>query len=290
MPPGNWLILAAAICWGTTGTAQALAPASAQPGSIGAVRLVIGGTALLMLALWRGKLRRSERWPIWPTLLAAGSIAAYQVFFFAGVERSGVAVGTMVGIGSAPILAGLIAFLVRGERPGWRWAIATFLAVLGCALLITAGSSIEVDPLGILLAIGAGAAYALFAVTSKGLLESKPPEAVMAVIFCIGALLLLPLLVSTDLSWLASPRGLTVALHLGLVTVALAYSLFARGLALIPVATAATLTLAEPLTAGLLGITVLNEKLTLAAFSGILLIFAGLALLSIPRKNLSVDQ
>jgi DME family drug/metabolite transporter len=288
MSRGNWLIIAAAICWGTTGTAQALAPASAQPGSIGAVRLLIGGAALLIIALWRGALRRNERWPLWPTLLAAGSMAGYQVLFFSGVERTGVAVGTMAAIGSAPILAGLIAFLARGERPGPRWGIATFLAVLGCGLLITAGRGISVNPVGILLAIGAGAAYALFTVTSKGLLDSKPPEAVMAVTFCLGALILSPILASADLSWLGAPRGLAVAFHLGLVTVALAYSLFARGLALTPVATAATLTLAEPLTAGLLGVTVLQEKLTLPALGGMLLIFAGLALLSISGKKISI--
>ena len=287
MPPGNWLILAAAICWGTTGTAQALAPASAQPASIGAVRLIIGGIALLIIALRRGVLPRGERWPLWPTLLAAGSMAAYQVLFFSAVVRTGVAVGTMVAIGSAPILAGLIAFLVRRERLGWRWGLATSLAVLGCGLLIMAGRDIAVDPSGILLAIGAGAAYALFTVASKGLLDSKPPEAVMAITFCLGALILSPLLVSADLSWLGMPRGLAVALHLGLVTVALAYNLFARGLALTPVATAATLTLAEPLTAGLLSITVLHEKLTLPALSGMLLIFAGLALVSISRKKIS---
>ena len=290
MPPGTWLILAAAICWGTTGTAQALAPPSAQPASIGAVRLIIGGIALLLIAIWRGALRGGGRWPPWPTLLAAGSMAAYQVLFFSGVERTGVAVGTMVALGSAPILAGLFAFLARGERPGLRWAIATFLAVLGCGLLITAGGGIAIDPLGILLAVGAGAAYALFTVTSKALLERKPPEAVMAVTFCLGALILSPLLAWADLSWLGAPRGLAVALHLGLITVALAYSLFAQGLALIPVATATTLTLAEPLTAGLLGVTVLHERLTLPALSGMLLIFAGLALLSIPRKKISGES
>ena len=287
MSPGSWLVLAAAICWGTTGTAQALAPPSAQPVSIGAVRLIIGGAALLLIAIWRGALRGGERWPPWPTLLAAGSMAAYQVLFFSGVERTGVAVGTMVAIGSAPILAGAFAYLARGERPGPRWAMATFLAVLGCGLLITAGGGIAINPLGVLLAIGAGAAYALFTVTSKGLLDRKPPEAVMAVTFCLAALILSPLLVWTNLSWLGTSSGLAVALHLGLITVALAYSLFAQGLALIPVATATTLTLAEPLTAGILGITVLQEKLTLPALSGMLLIFAGLALLSMPRKKIS---
>lgn len=284
---GTWLVLGAAVCWGTTGTAQAIAPAGATPASIGAMRLLLGGAALLAIAALRGTLRTGQRWPMAATLTAAASMAAYQLFFFAGVSRTGVAVGTIVGIGSSPILAGLIAFLVRKERPGPRWGFATALAVLGCGLLVLAGESIRVDVFGILLAIGAGAAYAVFTVASKSLLEKRPPEAVMAVTFCLGAILLLPLLLTTDPGWLGQPRGLAVALELGLVTVGLGYTLFARGLSLVPVTTASTLTLAEPLTAGILGVIVLGEVLTPPAFLGILLIFSGLAALSVRLESRS---
>ena len=102
----------------------------------------------------------------------------------------------------------------------------------------------------------------------------------MAVTFCLGALFVLPLLFTAELGWLAQPNGALAVLHLGVVTAALGYLLFGRGLQLVPVATAATLTLAEPLTAGLLGVLVLGEKLTLPALLGILLIFAGLAVLA----------
>jgi DME family drug/metabolite transporter len=219
-------------------------------------------------------------------MLAAGlSMAAYNLLFFAGVARTGVAVGTIVGIGSSPILAGLIGYWALGERPGRRWAAATLLAVLGSGLLVAAGSRIQVDALGILLAIGAGGAYALFTVASKNLLAERPPEAVMAAAFCLGAVLLSPLLLTSDLRWLAQPGGLAVALHLGLITVALAYTLFARGLLAVPAATAVTLTLAEPLTAGMLGVFLLGERLTPPAWLGVGMIFAGLALLSFTRTS-----
>jgi DME family drug/metabolite transporter len=274
-------VLLAATLWGTTGTSQALAPVGAQPAAVGSLRLAIGGLALLGFSLLRGTFRSSARWPIKVTLVAAVSMAAYQLCFFAGVAKTGVAVGTVVGIGSSPILAGLISFLVLGERPGRVWAAATLLAVLGCALLVGSGGSIQIDILGILLAIGAGLAYAIFTVVSKQLLATHHPEAVMAVVMTIGAAFLLPFLLAEDLSWLSQPRGILVAMHLGLVTVAVAYTLFGRGLQLVPVATAATLTLAEPLTASSLGVFLLGEKLSPPAVAGIVLIFAGLALLSL---------
>ena len=283
---GYWLVLTAACLWGTNGTAQALAPADAQPIIIGTLRIILGGLTLLAFAALRGALRDGKRWAITPTLLGALSMAAYQIFFFSGVARTGVAVGTIVGIGSTPILAGPIGYFVRGERPTRRWVVATCLGVLGCALLITAGEQIHIDPLGIFLAICAGGSYAIFTTFSKGLMDEHRPEAVMAVTFCLGSLFVLPLLINADLHWLAQPAGTMVVLHLGVITAAFAYTLFAQGLRLVPVATAATLTLGEPLTAGLLGVFFLHEPITTIAVFGILLIFAGLVVLSTENKQI----
>lgn len=271
--------------WGTTGTAQAFAPGGAQPVAVGAVRLAFGGAALLVLAGARGVLRKEKPWPVRPTLFAAASMAAYQLCFFAAVAKTGVAVGTIVAIGSAPVLAGGLAFPVRRERPGRRWLAATALAVVGCGLLVARGGGIRVDSLGVLLALGAGAAYAIYTVASKGLLEEHPPDAVVAVVFSLGALFLAPVLFAADLSWLARPGGLVVALHLGLVATAAAYVLFARGLTAVPVASAVTLSLAEPLTAGALGVLLLGERLTASALVGAGLLFGGLALLSLGREG-----
>ena len=277
---GYWLVLIAACMWGTNGTAQALAPQGAEPVIIGTLRIALGGLVLLAYAALRGALRDGKRWALFPTLLGALCMAAYQIFFFSGVARTGVAVGTIVGIGSTPILAGPIGYIVRGERPSRRWAIATFLGVIGCGLLIAAGEDINIDPLGIFLAICAGGSYAVFTTVSKGLMEKHMPEAVMAVTFCLGSLFVLPLLIGADLHWLAQPAGILVILHLGVITAALSYTLFARGLSLVPVATAATLTLGEPLTAGLLGVFFLHESVTTLALFGIGLIFTGLVVLS----------
>jgi DME family drug/metabolite transporter len=277
---GHWLVLAAAVLWGTTGTAQALAPHSAAPATVGAARLAIGGLALLALAAARGALRSGRPWPRLATLLAAVCMAGYQPLFFAAVASTGVAVGTIVTIGSAPVFAGALGFALRDERPGRRWAAATALAVGGCGLLTIASGEMSVDALGVLLALGAGVCYAAYAVVSKGLLEQHPPDAVMAVVFCLGALLLSPILLQGDLGWLAQARGLAAALHLGLVATALAYTLFARGLRAIPAATAVSLSLAEPLTAGILGVLLLGESLPPGGWFGIMLLLGGLVILA----------
>ncbi len=287
---GTFFVLGAAVLWGTTGTSQALAPTGATPLVIGALRLTLGGAVLLIYAAARGSLASLFSMPRRPWLGAALCIAAYQLLFFSGVARTGVAVGTIAGIGSAPVWGGLLGYLFAGERPGRAWLIATLLAVLGAGLLATAGGSassppeggsqLKVDALGMLLAIGAGAAYAAFTLFNKQLIKVQRPENVQAAVFLLGAILVLPLLASADLRWTLQPAGTLVVLHLGLITVGLAYSLFGLGLQRVPVSNAVTLTLAEPMTAGLLGVLVLGEHLTLQAGAGILLIFSGLAVLA----------
>jgi DME family drug/metabolite transporter len=285
--PGSRYVLAAGVLWGTTGTAQALAPEAAQPVVVGALRLTIAGAALLALALLRGDLRGSGPWPLIPTAVAAVSMASYQPLFFSAVKTTGVALGTVVGIGSSPILAGILAWILDGARPTGRWMIATALAIAGGALLLTVGTAVDVNAAGIALAIGAGGAYAVYVAASKRLLDHHSPNAVIAVVFASGGLLLVPILVANDLSWVGTSQGAFVALHLGLLATAVAYLLFVRGLRALRAEQAVTLSLAEPLTAALLGTLVLGERPGMQAAVGGLLILIGLAVLSVrdPSEN-----
>ena len=273
-------MLASAALFGTTGTARALGPAAGPP-SVGAVRIAIGGTVLLAYTMATGGFGRRE-WSRRDIAVSGVGVAAYQACFFSAVSLTGVAIGTIVAIGSAPAVTGLLAWGFRGERPDGRWAVATGLAVAGSALLVASGGSIGVDPLGVLLALGAGASYAVYTVSGKGLLDSgHEPTAVMAAAFSTGAILLGPLLVLADLDWLARPSGLAMALYLGILPTAVAYVLFARGLRRLAPATVATLTLAEPLTAAILGVVVLDERPSALAAVGGLLVLSGLVSLTV---------
>lgn len=280
MSAGPWLVLAASVLWGTTGTSQALAPAAASSLAIGSLRLTLGAAVLLAFAAARGAVTREliARAP-GPLLGVAAGIAIYQLAFFSGVRLTGVAVGTLVGIGSSPIFAGLLGMAVRGERPGRRWVAATALAVAGTTLLVGSGGS-DVDPLGIGLALGAGGAYALYVLASKIALDRGwASDALTVRVFALAGALLVPVALVAGVGPLGSVRGVLVVLHLGVVTVAVAYVLFGRGLAGVGVGAAGTLTLAEPATAALLGVAVVGERLSGSTVAGVALIAAGLLLL-----------
>ena len=158
---GAPLILLAAVLWGTTGTAQALAPATATPAAVAVIRMLVGGTALVVVATVAGRLGSLRTAPRWALLAAAVGVAAYQISFFSAVSRTGVAVGTVVAIGTAPVLAGLGGRALLGESLPRQWWVATALAVAGVGLLATGGRVHEVDRRGVALAVAAAASYAL---------------------------------------------------------------------------------------------------------------------------------
>jgi DME family drug/metabolite transporter len=280
--PAVAAVLGAAVLFGTTGTAQALGPDGTSPLGVGAVRLAVGGLALLLvLQLVGGSTRAATR--LWRTpvgLVAGVCTALYQVCFFAAVDRAGVALGTLVTIGSGPVFAGLLGAVLLRERVEASWLVATGTCVGGLALLSLAGGRDgAVEPTGLLLALTSGAAYAAYTVAAKQCMHAGgQPADVMASAFALGGLLLLPLLATQPLAWLASPDGWALAAYLGLVTTTAAYLLFGRGLAVLAAGPVTTLVLAEPLVATALGVGVLGERLPALGRAGAGLVLGGLAL------------
>ncbi len=273
---------AAAVLFGTTGTAQAFAPSGAEPLSVGAVRQVVGGTLLALLGLvwW---LRRGRRLPRWSqkvgwVLLGGACVLAFQATFFHGTRVNGVAVGTVIALGSSPLFAGLFDSL-RGRRPSAGWVLATGLAVAGIALLSGAGGAAAPAADGVLASLVAGAAYAGYAAATAILLEqgtgSLPTTAAVLGTSAVLAALLLPF---TDNSWVAEPAGLAVAAWLGVVTVVVAYLLMGTALRRLSAATAITVGLLEPATAALLGVLLLGERLAPAQLAGAVCVLAGVVI------------
>lgn len=279
---GPLLVLGAATLWGTTGTAQALGPEGISPTTVSVVRMAGGATLVLYAMVRRRSVPLRSMWG-WPLVAAIASMAISQPLFFSGVDRTGVAVGTVVTIGSGPILAGVMAWLVRGETVGFRWVLATSISVAGAVVLVSGGDAAGIDPTGVGLNLAAGLAWAVYLTAAKSLLDHHPPVFVAGLVFTGAAILLSPGLLIADASWILTGRGLLVVGWLAVVATAFSYILFAHGLKGTPVAIAATLILAEPVTAAVLGMTVLDEPARATTIVGIALVSAGLLMLSRDR-------
>jgi drug/metabolite transporter, DME family len=276
------VVLAGAL-FGTAGTAGALGPAGTTPLGVGAVRLIVGAIALAvaMRSLGGGGWRRLlALWRSPAVLAAALGAAMYQVCFFTAVDGVGVGLGTLVTVGSGPIFAGLLAWGLLGHRPTPTWALATLVCVVGLALR-SSGALGGGDPVGLLLALAAGLASAVWTVSAKHEFDRGVAPIEMATAsFALGGLMLVPVLLSQPLGWLLQPSGIALAAYLGLVTMALANVILGRGLGGLTPGPVTTLMLTDPLVATLLGVVILGETLDAVAWLGLLLVFAGLVLQS----------
>ena len=284
IPPGPLLILLSNLFFCTTGTAQALAPAGATPQALGAMRLLIGGAAMLAWCACTGKLPRRHGWPLHKLLLAGIGLGAFQTCFFMALKYTGVAVGTMVCAGLVPVMGGLLSWVFFKERPVRIWYPATLMAVAGMVLL-SFNNTVRVEPLGLAMALISVFFYLGNTMTCKSLARNHPPETVMAVVFGVAGLINLPVLFLFPLDWLLTGRGALVALHLGVITAALAYTLNLAGLKITSTPTAMTLVLTDPFCAALLGFFLLREPASPQILLGMALIFMGAAMLSIARER-----
>jgi DME family drug/metabolite transporter len=214
--------------------------------------------------------------------LGALGIALYQITFFSAVKSTGVAIGTVTALGSAPALTGLIAYFITGEKPSRKWFPATTLTMFGIIILTTSHGLANFNLRGFLLAIGAGASYSFFAVATKRALKSGVNiSELMYRVFALAALISSPLFFSGDSDWIETPRGIAMVLWLGLIPTAVAYIAYSYGLKKVKASTASTLILAEPATATLLAAVVLGESINVRGWLGFGVVVAGLIYLSI---------
>lgn len=287
---GAVAVVGAACLFGTSGTAQALADTGAAPAAVAAARLLVGGLGLVVVVAV--VLRTGAALPrLWrtPTVWGmAAAVAAYQALFFIGAARAGVAVGTMASLALAPFLAGTLGWLLREGAPGRVWALSTLGAVVGLGLL-TLGGDTPRDGLGIVAALGAGAAYAVYTVLGGRLArDGEEASAVLAAAFSLAAVVMVPVLVWSG-PWWATPRGAALVLWVGLVATTLAYLLFGVGLAVLQPGHVATMNLAEPVMAATLGVLVLGEDLGARGLVGCLVIVLALLLLGWSERGGSSD-
>ncbi|MGW1680441.1 DMT family transporter [Saccharopolyspora sp. NPDC002376] len=281
---GPLLILLASALWGTTGTAASFAPADASPLSIGAATMGVGGLLLLAIA-GRSAFDVLRSGQLGLLLVGALAVAVYPLAFYSSMALAGVAVGTVVTLGSAPVFAAILERVVDGVRLDDRWALSAGLAVLGL-LLITGGwtGAGTSTVLGTLLGLLGGAGYVVYSWSAARMMRrGHGSRAVMGAMFGSGSLVLLPVLAFTGGPLLSSPAGLVVAGYLAVIPMGLAYVLFGAGLRRTSTSVATTLSLLEPVVAAVLGVLVVGERLGVGAWCGIGLIGIGLVLVSTRR-------
>ncbi|HFF8547935.1 TPA: threonine/homoserine exporter RhtA [Kluyvera cryocrescens] len=232
--------------------AKSLFPMIGAPG-VTALRLALGTLILVIIFKpWRLRFAKEQRLPL---LFYGLSLGAMNYLFYLSLQR------IPLGIAVALEFTGPLAVaLFSSRRPvDFIWVI---LAVTGLWFLLPLGQDVaHVDLTGALLALGAGAGWAVYILAGRRAGEEHGP-ATVAMGSLIAAIVFVPLgaFQATEAlwHWTLLPVGLAIAI----LSTALPYTLEMIALTRLPTRTFGTLMSMEPAIATLSGLIFLGETLT----------------------------
>jgi DME family drug/metabolite transporter len=211
----------------------------------------------------------------------AASAASYQAFFFASVERTGVATAALITVGCIPISAGIVGWLALRERLSPIWFASTAIAITGL-VIASIGELQTNDATGLLYAVAAGTGIGAYINAAKLEVRAGGHSLQLpGMAYLIGSCGLFFIVRNDFMKVQWSQQSVLLALYLGVVTMGLANGIQIIGLRGIAPGVAATMMLADPVTAAVLGVLVMGQELTLNGAVGLALVVVGLLMQSL---------
>ncbi|MFH8938905.1 DMT family transporter [Streptomyces griseosporeus] len=298
LPVGRGLLylIVAGAAWGTAGAAASLVYRASDLGPVAlsfwrcAAGLVLLAAARLLrprgaAAVAPAPLGRRVR-----RALATGvGLAVFQTAYFAAVSATGLAVATVVTLGAGPVLIALGARLTLGERLGGGGVAAVTGALAGLVVLVIGGGGASVRPWGVLLALVSAAGYSVMTLLTRrwGREGGADASATTVSAFAVTSLCLLPFAVGEGLVPHAVDPVRTVVLlgYIAAVPTALAYALYFAGAAVVRSATVSVIMLLEPVSAAVLAVCVLGERVSLATCAGTVLMLGAVGGLAVAEAR-----
>ena len=272
------LLIAMISIQGGAALAKTLFPVVGAPG-ITALRLGLGTVILCVIFKpWRLRFSRQQ---ILPLVLYGLALGGMNYSFYLALRT------VPLGIAVALEFTGPLALALAGSRRplDFVWVL---LALLGLWFLLPIGQSISgVDPKGALLAVLAGAFWAVYILSGQRAGAAHGP-ATVAMGSLIASLIFVPIGLAYASSGIWSLSLIPAALAIAVLSSALPYSLEMVALTRLPAKTFGTLMSLEPAMAALSGMLFLGEELSLVQWLGLLAIIlasAGSTLTMRPGKK-----
>ncbi|HWE61527.1 MAG TPA: EamA family transporter [Chloroflexota bacterium] len=224
-------------------------------GPEGTVCLRISFAALVLLAVWRPRLRGHTRAAYGSVLLFGLVIACMNACFYAAIAR------LPLGLAVTVEFIGPLGVAVAGSRRALDllWGL---LAAGGVLLLAPIGHT-AIDPLGLLLALIAGGFWAAYILLNVRVGRAFDGSTGLALAMGIAALVALPLGVLSSGTALLAPGLLFAGVAVAVLSTVIPFSLEHVALKRLPARRFGVLMSVEPAVAALVGFLLLGEGLGL---------------------------
>jgi drug/metabolite transporter (DMT)-like permease len=234
-----------------------------------------------------GVLRRD----IWPRLLLMGLLDAFTVLlYFFAVRATGVAAATFFTF-IQPVWVALLAPRVLKTPTERVVPLALAIALGGLAVILVPsllGESARLSTAGILAGLAAGLGYAAFQVLVKGLTRRVSTVTIVIAQTTLDALILLPIALwqTVGTGYRLTGRDLFVALLLGVLCTAVAYTMWTEGMSRLRVQNSAILGFLTPVAAPIYALVFLGQGITpWTVAGGALILLAGVLVVLYGREE-----
>lgn len=254
MPPAA-LVIAAVISVQFGGAlAATLVPTIGAPGTV-ALRLVISALVLAAVVRPRVRGRSAADWRV--VLSYAAALALMNLSFYESLSRLPIGVAVTIEFIGPLVLA---AALSRKARDLAAVLVAAVGVVLISGALWTPWA--DLDHVGILFALGAGAMWALYIVAGGRTAERFDQLDGLAIALMLGAVVLVPVGVVTAGPALLDTEILLKGFGVAMLSSLIAYSLELSALRRMAASAFGVLLSLEPAAAALAGLIVLSQQLS----------------------------
>jgi drug/metabolite transporter (DMT)-like permease len=285
MTAAEWAILVAlSILWGGSFLFVGVAVRELPPLTIVVVRVALAAAALFVVMRFLGVALPRER-PAWAAFVGMGVLNNLVPFTLIAWGQGHLASGVASILNATtPLFTVLVAHvLTADERMSARKLAGVGVGFAGVAVMIggAALSSLGVAVAAQIAILAAALSYAFAGVYGRRFKAmGVAPVATAAGMLAASSLMLTPVMLIVDRPWtLPAPSGAAAGAlaALALLSTALAYILYFRLLASAGATNLLLVTFLIPVSAILLGITLLGERLEPRHFAGMALIGLGLA-------------
>lgn len=250
-------------------------------GSGGTVFLRVGFAAIVLLLVWRPPLREYTRANYALVVLFGLTIAGMNAAFYAAIAR------IPLGIAVTLEFVGPLGIAVAASRSRRDLLWAAF-AVAGVALLAPFGN-VMIDPLGVGLALLAGACWAAYILLTVRIGRTFTGGAGLALSMSVAALVLIPLGVASGRGMLLDSKVLLMGVGVAVLSTIIPFSLELEALRQLPAHVFGVLMSLEPAIAALIGFVVLRETIGLRALVALALIMVASGGVSFFQKHAPND-
>ncbi len=282
---GSLFVLGAAVGFGTIGIFGRVAVAIEFPlASMLPIRFAIATLVVLALAFARDWVLPESRRDWVATLFLGVIYTAMTLCFFGSLRFLTAGIATIV-LYTYPTFVVVLAAILLGERVTVRTVLALGLATGGVALVVRTGA-IDIDAIGVALALGAAAFYAVYTTGSRMLSPSISPRGLMIGIL-LGTTASMSIYGVID-GRIGMPAGADewgVVLGLALVSTVIPHLLFYEGVARLEAGRVGVVSTAEPVVTVALGTILLGEPVTAFLLVGGVLVLAGVVLVQLDREE-----